>query len=351
MGNCLRKYAQDPNQPVGNAQSSKEKLSKDERYGYPITPKAWPFMKVNKKDELLHAYRLNCFYYSVLKAATKKFSCKNLLSEGGFGDVYKGYISYCTMTAARPGGGFAVAVKRLRKTGEQGVHEWLPEVYIFFTHVGDQSFIVISKPPISSWIPSSLRKGVHFVSINRLRLTLPGFNAKLSDFGLAKYGPQGDQSHVSSRILGTKGYFAPEYIGTGHLMLKSDIYSFGVVLLEIFSGYSAVKKYPDVMEGNLVQWAKPYLSNKLHIHTVIDKRLGESFPREEAQEFAETILRCLSSNPEDRPTISEVVADLERLGKFVGRGAIKTNPEQTSLGKKDGTSGKLKLFTITDVSL
>ena len=137
----------------------------------------------------------------------------------------------------------------------------------------------------------------------------------------------------------------------GHLTLKSDIYSFGVVPLEIFSGYSAVKKYPVVMEGNLVQWAKPYLSNKLHIHTVIDKRLGESFPREEAQEFAETILRCLSSNPEDRPTISEVVADLERLGKFVGRGAIKTNPEQTSLGKKDGTSGKLKLFTITDVSL
>ena len=66
------------------------------------------------------------------------------------------------------------------------------------------------------YVPSSsLRKGVHFVSINRLRLILPGFNAKLSDFGLAKYGPQDDQSHVSSRILGTKGYFAPEYIGTG----------------------------------------------------------------------------------------------------------------------------------------
>lgn len=122
-----------------------EKLSKDERYGYPITPKAWPFMKVNKKDELLHAYRLNCFYYSVLKAATKKFSCKNLLSEGGFGDVYKGYISYCTMTAARPGGGFAVAVKRLRKTGEQGVHEWL----VFFY---DSTLSLLKSFEIKAWL-------------------------------------------------------------------------------------------------------------------------------------------------------------------------------------------------------
>ncbi|KAF5939062.1 hypothetical protein HYC85_023321 [Camellia sinensis] len=58
-----------------------------------------------------------------------------------------------------------------------------------------------------------------------------GFNAKLSDFGLAKLGPQGDKTHISTRTLGTPGYFAPEYIGTGHLTFKTDVHSFGVVFV------------------------------------------------------------------------------------------------------------------------
>lgn len=95
----------------------------------------------------------------------------------------------------------------------------------------------------------------------------------------------------------------------GHLTLKTDIYSFGVVLLEIFSGYGAIRKHSDGAEGNLVQWAEPYLSNKLDMHSVLEK----NFPREVVQEFAEIILRCLSSDPKERPTMSEVVADLQRL--------------------------------------
>jgi serine/threonine protein kinase len=104
------------------------------------------------------------------------------------------------------------------------------------------------------------------------------------------------------------------------LTLKTEIYSFGVVLLEIFSGYCAIKKYSDGMEGNLVQWAEPYLSNKLDMHGVIDKRLEKNFPREGVQEFADIILRCLSSNPKERPTMSKVVADLQRLQQYVERG-------------------------------
>jgi serine/threonine protein kinase len=97
------------------------------------------------------------------------------------------------------------------------------------------------------------------------------------------------------------------------LTLKTDIYSFGVMLLEIFSGYGAIRKHSDGAEGNLVQWAEPYLSNKLDMHSVIDKRLEKNFPREGVQEFAKIILRCLSSDPKERPTMSEVVADLQRL--------------------------------------
>ncbi|EEF42173.1 serine-threonine protein kinase, plant-type, putative [Ricinus communis] len=137
------------------------------------------------------------------------------------------------------------------------------------------------------------------------------FSAKLSDFGLAKSGPQGEESHVTTRVLGTRGYFAPEYVATGRLTLKADVFRFGVVLLEILSG-CAVKKHSDGLPGSFAQWAKPHLSNKLELHHVIDKKL-RSIPMEEARDFAAIILRCLSSNPKTRPTMTEVVADLELL--------------------------------------
>ncbi|KAM0001048.1 putative protein kinase RLK-Pelle-RLCK-VIIa-2 family [Helianthus debilis subsp. tardiflorus] len=64
----------------------------------------------------------------------------------------------------------------------------------------------------------------------------PDYTAKLSDFGLAKDGPEGDETHVSTRVMGTHGYAAPEYVMTGHLTTMTDVYSFGVVLLELLTG-------------------------------------------------------------------------------------------------------------------
>lgn len=81
-----------------------------------------------------------------------------------------------------------------------------------------------------------------------------GFNAKLSDFGLAKLGPTGDKSHVSSRVMGTYGYCAPEYQRTGQLTVKSDIYSFGVVLLELITGRRTIDNTRPLREQNLVTW-------------------------------------------------------------------------------------------------
>lgn len=75
-----------------------------------------------------------------------------------------------------------------------------------------------------------------------------------------------------------------------------------------------------------MQWAKPYLSNKLDIRSVIDKRIGENFPGEGAQEFARIILQCLSTDPTGRPEMREVVANLERLEKYARGGTIITNP-------------------------
>ena len=84
------------------------------------------------------------------------------------------------------------------------------------------------------------------------------FNPKLSDFGLAKLGPVGDNTHVSTRVMGTYGYCAPEYAMSGKLTLKSDIYSFGVVLLELITGRKAIDLSRKHGEQNLVSWVTDY---------------------------------------------------------------------------------------------
>lgn len=81
-----------------------------------------------------------------------------------------------------------------------------------------------------------------------------GYHPKLSDFGLAKLGPVGDNTHVSTRVMGTYGYCAPEYAMTGQLTLSSDVYSFGVVLLEIITGRKAIDNSKAAGEQNLVAW-------------------------------------------------------------------------------------------------
>lgn len=81
-----------------------------------------------------------------------------------------------------------------------------------------------------------------------------GFHPKLSDFGLAKLGPVGDKSHVSTRVMGTYGYCAPEYAMTGQLTVKSDVYSFGVVFLELITGRKAIDSGRPHGEQNLVTW-------------------------------------------------------------------------------------------------
>lgn len=85
-----------------------------------------------------------------------------------------------------------------------------------------------------------------------------GYFPKLSDFGLAKLGPVGDKTHVSTRVMGTYGYCAPEYAMTGQLTLKSDVYSFGVVFLEIITGRKAIDNMRSAGEHNLVAWVRDF---------------------------------------------------------------------------------------------
>jgi hypothetical protein len=146
-----------------------------------------------------------------------------------------------------------------------------------------------------------------------LKIHFQDYTAKLSDFGLAKEGPQGDATHVTTRVMGTHGYAAPEYILTGHLTAKSDVYSFGVVLLELLTGRRSVDKRRGRREQNLVDWARPYLRRADRLHRFMDPSLEMQYSARAAEKAAKVAHQCLQSVPKARPSMRDVVDALEPL--------------------------------------
>ncbi|XP_052193017.1 probable serine/threonine-protein kinase PBL9 [Diospyros lotus] len=308
--------------------------------------------------EILQSSNLKNFSFADLKTATRNFRPDSVLGEGGFGSVFKGWIDESTFAATKPGIGMVIAVKRLNQDGFQGHREWLAEVnylgQLYHPHLvkligycleDEHRLLVYEFMPRGSLENHLFRRGSYFQPLSwRLRLKVAlgaakglaylhsaetkviyrdfktsnilldkNYNAKLSDFGLAKDGPTGDKSHVSTRVMGTYGYAAPEYLATGHLTSRSDVYSFGVVLLEMLSGRRAVDKTRPSGEHNLVEWAKPYLASKRKIFRVLDNRLEGQYSLEVAFRAANLAMRCLSMEPRLRPNMDEVVKGLEQL--------------------------------------
>ncbi|KAI4372985.1 hypothetical protein MLD38_011160 [Melastoma candidum] len=139
------------------------------------------------------------------------------------------------------------------------------------------------------------------------------FEAKLCNFGLAQDGPSGNKSHVSTRVMGTYGYSAPENLTTGHLTTKSDVYSFGVVLLEMLSGQRVVDKNRPAGEQNLIEWTKPYLTSKRKIFHVMDSRIQGQYSLTGALKAAYLSLKCLSTEPKSRSNMNDILKALELL--------------------------------------
>ncbi|XP_073137862.1 serine/threonine-protein kinase RIPK-like [Henckelia pumila] len=137
--------------------------------------------------------------------------------------------------------------------------------------------------------------------------------AKLSDFGLATDGPEGDHSHVSTRVMGTQGYAAPEYIMTGHLTSANDVYSLVVVLLELLLGRKSLDKIRPSREQNLADWARPMLKNPRRLSCIMDPRLKGKYSKIGAQKAAALAYECLRHRPKLRHTMSEVIKVLEPL--------------------------------------
>ncbi|RYR18412.1 hypothetical protein Ahy_B03g063035 [Arachis hypogaea] len=312
------------------------------------------------EGEILLSTNLKNFSFIELRTATRNFRPDSLVGEGGFGSVFKGWIDEHTLEPTKPGTGLVIAVKRLNQESTQGHTEWLTEInylgqldhpnlvkligysleddhrilFVISTLNSSRSDVPFSGTGASyvrplSWnirmnIALDAAKGLAFLHSDQVDVIYrdlktsnilldSSYHAKLSDFGLAKDGPVGDKSHVSTRIMGTFGYAAPEYIATGHLTKKSDVYSFGVVLLEIIAGKRALDKNRPTGEHNLVDWAKPLLVSKRKISQVMDSRLDSQYPLREAMKVAVLAIKCLSAEPKFRPTMDEVVRSLEQL--------------------------------------
>ncbi|KAG9156443.1 hypothetical protein Leryth_024206 [Lithospermum erythrorhizon] len=139
------------------------------------------------------------------------------------------------------------------------------------------------------------------------------FNPKLSDFGLAKLGPTDGDDYVSTRVMGTYGYCAPEYAQTGQLTRKSDVYSFGVVLLEIITGRRAIDNTRTAEEQHLVSWAIPYFRDKSKFNELADPLLEEKYPRKGLYQAIAVAGMCLQDEACTRPLIGDVVTALEYL--------------------------------------
>ncbi|CAH9088626.1 unnamed protein product [Cuscuta europaea] len=296
---------------------------------------------------------LHVFSLAELRTITGDFSPANILGEGGFGPVYKGFVT----DDCRPGlVAQPVAVKALDLEGFQGHREWLAEVVILsqlkhphlvkligYCWEDEHRLLVYEYLPrrsletqlfrkYSTCLPWLTRikiavgaaKGLAFLHGEEEPIIYRDFKAanilldsdyvaKLSDFGLAKDGSGRDEGLVATRIMGTKGYAAPEYVKSGQLTTKSDVYSFGVVLLELITGCRSADKWSLSNKQDLVSWAKPMLKDSRKLDRVMDPRLEFEYSFRGAKMVAALAHRCLSHCPKSRPTMNHVVKTLEAV--------------------------------------
>ncbi|XP_024959673.1 probable serine/threonine-protein kinase PBL23 [Cynara cardunculus var. scolymus] len=299
------------------------------------------------------------FTYQELSAATNNFNYNLMIGEGGFGRVYKGHIASKNTD---------VAVKKLDRHGYQGNREFLVEVFLLsllhhsnlidlhgYCSEGDQRILVYKYMPNGSledhlfstvgerqpleWdirikIATGAARGLEYLhdkadppviyrDFKASNILLDEeWNAKLSDFGLAKLAPTGNQNHLTTMVMGTYGYCAPEYAMTGRLTRKSDVYSFGVVFLEMITGRRVIDSSRPSAEQILIAWAEPLFKDRKRFHLMADPSLEGRYPKKELYQALAIAAMCLQADATKRPVISDVVNALE----FLASGKNKERP-------------------------
>ncbi|KAJ0242674.1 Serine-threonine/tyrosine-protein kinase [Hirschfeldia incana] len=285
-----------------------------------------------------------------LKTATKNFRPESMIGEGGFGQVFKGWLEEKTLAPSRAGVGIPVTVKKSNSDSAQGLLEWQCEVRFLgkFHHPNlvkllgycmeeNQFLLVYEYLPKGSLENHLFLKGEALTWDTRLKIAIEAaqglsflhnseerviyrdfkasnilldsnFQAKLSNSGLAI---NGRGLYRVTTVMGTQGYAAPEYIATGHLSVRSDVYGFGVVLLELLTGLRVFDRSRPSAQQNLIEWSKPVLTQKKKIEKMMDPRLEHRYPIMAVTRTAALILRCLEVHPNNRPPMEDVLRELE----------------------------------------
>ncbi|CAN6817996.1 probable serine/threonine-protein kinase CST [Brassica napus] len=304
---------------------------------------------------ILESPALRVYSFQDLTTATRNFRSDSMLGQGGFGKVYRGWIDTKTLAPSKAGSGMIAAVKRLNSESVQGFAEWRSEVNFLgmlshpnlvkllgYCREDKELLLVYEFMPKGSLESHLFRRNEPFPWDLRIKIVLSAarglaflhglqreviyrdfkasnilldsnFDAKLSDFGLAKLGPSQEKSHVTTRIMGTFGYAAPEYMATGHLYVKSDVYAFGVVLLEVMTGERAYNPRRPKGQENLVEWLRPELLRKHRVKHIMDQGIKGQYSSKVVAEMGRITLSCVSPDPKNRPHMKEVVDVLERI--------------------------------------
>ncbi|KAI4314329.1 hypothetical protein L6164_027249 [Bauhinia variegata] len=292
------------------------------------------------------------FSYENIVEITNGFSRQNILGEGGFGCVYKAWL---------PDGRVA-AVKKLKAGSGQGEREFKAEVEIInrvhhkhlVSLVGyciekKQRILIYEFVPnktlnhhlhgsemtVLDWaerqkIAIGAAKGLAYLhedcspriihrDIKSANILLDdAFEAKVADFGLAKLSDDAN-THVSTRVVGTFGYMAPEYATSGKLTDRSDVFSFGVVLLELVTGRKPVDQSQPLGEESLVEWARPLLIHAVETRdfgALVDPRLEGRFVESEMFRMIEAAAACIRHSAPKRPRMVQLVRALDSGGEL-----------------------------------
>ncbi|XP_052200107.1 receptor-like protein kinase FERONIA isoform X2 [Diospyros lotus] len=290
-----------------------------------------------------------------LQSATRNFDDGLVIGSGGFGNVYKGLIN---------GGTTTIAIKRMKPMSKQGPNEFQMEIetiskfrhkhlvillgycdecnekILVYEHMEQGALanhlykknakdngnvchmpweqrlkICIGAARGLDYLHTGIQGGVIHRDVKTANILLnKDMVAKVSDFGLCKMGATSHSvSHVSTTVKGTFGYFDPHYFLTRKLTKKSDVYAFGVVLLEVLCGRPAVDLSLEEEQHSLTLWAQGCLKDG-KLDEVIDPILTDQLPipLKSLEVFAEVARKCLHIHPNRRPTMADVVVSLER---------------------------------------